>query len=78
MAMSVLFAWLYNSSGGSLLIVMIAHAGYNLGIRIVPSVTGDHADAFVVALFVVAAVAAAVVAGPRRLARMEAGFPDHI
>ena len=77
-AMSVLFAWLYNSSGGSLLIVMIAHAGYNLGIRIVPSVTGDHADAFVVALFAVAAVAAAVAAGPRRLARMGASVPDHI
>jgi membrane protease YdiL (CAAX protease family) len=68
-AMSILFAWLLNSAQGSLLIVMLAHAGYNLGFRLVPSVTGDHADPFVVAVFVVAALAVAVVTGPRRLSR---------
>jgi membrane protease YdiL (CAAX protease family) len=69
MAMSVLFAWLFNSAQGSLLIVMLAHAGYNLGVRLVPSVTGDHADPYVVAMFVVAAMVAVVVAGPRWLTR---------
>lgn len=69
MAMSILFAWLFNSAQGSLLIVMLAHAGYNLGIRLVPSVTGDHADPFTVAMFVLAALVVVVATGPRRLSR---------
>lgn len=67
MAMSILFAWLFNSAQGSLLIVMLAHAGYNLGIRLVPSVTGDHADPYVVAMFAVAALVVVVVTGSHRL-----------
>ncbi len=69
MAMSILFAWLFNSAQGSLWIVMLAHAGYNLGIRLVPSVTGDHADPFVVGVFAVAALVVAVMTGPRWLSR---------
>ena len=69
MAMSILFAWLFNSAEGSLLIVMLAHAGYNLGIRLVPSVTGDHADPFAVAMFVLAALVVVAATGPRWLTR---------
>lgn len=68
-AMSVVFAWMFNSTQGSLLAVMLAHAGYNLGIRLVPSVTGDHADPFAIALLVLAAVLIGVVYGARRLSR---------
>jgi len=68
-ALAVLFAWLYNGTSGSLLIVMIAHAGYDLGVRLVPGVTGDHADPIVVALLVIAACAVVLTTGQRRLVR---------
>lgn len=69
MAMSILFAWLFNSAQGSMAIVMLAHAGYNLGIRLVPSVTGDHADPYSAAMFVLAALVVVAATGPRRLSR---------
>jgi len=69
MSMSILFAWLFNSAQGSLLIVMLAHAGYNIGIRLVPSVSGDHADPYAVAMFVLAALAVVAATGPRWLRR---------
>ena len=68
-ALAVLFAWLYNVTSGSLLIVMIAHAGYDLGVRLVPGVTGDHADPIAVALLVIAACAVVLTTGQRRLVR---------
>ena len=42
-AMAIVYAWLYNSTRGSLLIVMIAHAGYDMGVNLVPGANGNHA-----------------------------------
>ena len=62
-ALSVLFAWLYNGSGGSLLVVMVAHAGYDVGVNLVPGANGDHADPVLVGLFAVAALTVVAIAG---------------
>ncbi|OLC27386.1 MAG: hypothetical protein AUJ02_07670 [Chloroflexi bacterium 13_1_40CM_3_65_12] len=63
-ALSVLFAWLYNSTGGSLLIVMVAHAGYDVGVNLVPGAYGNHTDPVLVVLFAAAAITVALVVGP--------------
>lgn len=57
-ATSVLYAWLYNNTRGSLLIVMLAHAGHNLAARFVPSAASvQHGDPVVTMLYVMAAIA---------------------
>src|SRR5712691_722191 len=38
---AVIYAWIYNSTGGSLLAVMVAHAGHNLGTSLVPDPSND-------------------------------------
>lgn len=68
---SVVYAWLFNSTRGSLLIVMLAHAGHNLAVRFVPPADGvQHGDPVVTGLYVVAAVAVVVWAGSRWLSRI--------
>ena len=63
-SLSVLFAWLYNSTGGSLLIVMVAHAGYDMGVNLVPGANGNHADPVLVVMLAAVAITVAVVVGP--------------
>jgi len=63
-ALSILFAWLYNSTGGSLLIVMIAHAGYDMGVNLVPGANGNHADPVLVVLLAVAALVVTAIMRP--------------
>lgn len=73
---SVVYAWLYNSTGGSLLIVMLAHAGHNIAARIVPAAgSGNHGDPVVAGLYAVAAIAVVVATGSRWLTRSHL-FPD--
>jgi len=70
-ATSVIYAWLYNSTRGSLLIVMLAHAGHNLAANFVPIAgVGNHADPITAALYVVAAALVLAMAGPRWLSRI--------
>ena len=38
---AVIYAWIYNSTGGSLLAVMVAHAGHNLGTSLIPDPSND-------------------------------------
>lgn len=75
-ALSVLFAWLYNGTGGSLLIVMIAHAGYDMGVNLVPGANGNHADPVLVLVFAVAAVAVATLTGTRLLSALPLRAPS--
>jgi len=52
------YAWIYNGTQGSLLIVMLAHAGHNLAVRFVPAADSvQHGDPVVATLYVVAAIA---------------------
>jgi uncharacterized protein len=56
-ATSVVYAWIYNGTQGSLLIVMLAHAGHNLAARFVPAADSvQHGDPIVATLYVVAAI----------------------
>jgi len=56
-ATSVLYAWLLNRTHGSLLIVMLAHAGHNIAAQVVPLPGGtQHADPVTALLYVLAAV----------------------
>lgn len=55
-ATSIVYAWIYNRTQGSLLIVMLAHAGHNLAVRFVPAADSvQHGDPVVAGLYVLAA-----------------------
>jgi uncharacterized protein len=56
---AVVYAWLYNASGGRLPVVLVAHAGHNLAIDTMPAeVIGTDAGALTMAgLYLVAALA---------------------
>jgi membrane protease YdiL (CAAX protease family) len=69
-ATAIVYAWLYNSSGGSLLIVMLAHAGHNIAVHLVPlDATLQHGDPVVTFLYGLAATIVVALAGPRWLNR---------
>lgn len=71
LALSVIFSWLYNSTNGSLPIVIICHAAIDTAGRfMLPEFAGDGYQLvwwFMVGLYVLAAVAVVLVAGTKRL-----------
>ena len=73
---SVVYAWLFNSTRGSLLIVMLAHAGHNLAVRFVPLASSvQHGDPVVASLYALAAAAVILGSGSRWLSRRHM-FPE--
>ena len=71
-AMSVLYTWLYNNTGGSLLIVVLFHATTNLPVSLyLDALLGGAVPSFLiyVALTILTAAVVAVVAGPANLSR---------
>ena len=71
-ASSVFYTWLYNNTGGSLLIVVLYHAASNLPITVLISPLGSQmAQPFLiyVALTVVAAAIVVIVTGAENLSR---------
>ncbi len=71
-ATSILLTWMYNGTGGSLLLIVLFHAASNLGLTIfLEPYEDDIARSFLifVALMVVAAVAVVVATGPATLSR---------
>ncbi len=72
---AVLYAWLYNSTGGSLLVVLVAHGAFNIDSSIVQSPASDvHTIPIVVAvLHGVAALAVVLATNPRTLTWRGAG-----
>jgi membrane protease YdiL (CAAX protease family) len=68
---AVLYAWLYNSTRGSLLIVLVAHGSFNLDSSIVQSPASDvHTIPIIVAvLHGLAALAVIAATNPRTLTR---------
>jgi membrane protease YdiL (CAAX protease family) len=71
-ALSVILTWVYNSTGGSLLMVVLLHATVNLPISLVIDDLGVQATVPVLLYFglqVVAAIVVVLVAGPKHLSR---------
>jgi uncharacterized protein len=71
-AASVMSTWMYNSTGGSLLIVVLYHAAANLPLTLlVTPLEARMTQPFVIyaALMVAAAIAVVVIAGPDHLSR---------
>jgi membrane protease YdiL (CAAX protease family) len=71
-ALSVLLTWVYNSTGGSLLMVVLLHATANLPLTLLLEPLGSRAMVpyvFFVGLMVVAAIVVVIVAGPAHLSR---------
>src|SRR5829696_7321814 len=70
--MSVLLTWVYNSTGGSLLMVVILHATVNLPVTLVIDDLGTRGrvpSLLYFGLLVVAAIVVVMVAGPKDLSR---------
>jgi membrane protease YdiL (CAAX protease family) len=70
--MSVLLTWVYNSTGGSLLMVVILHATVNLPVTLVIDDLGTRGrvpSLLYFGLLVVAAIVVVMVAGPTHLSR---------
>src|SRR5829696_4604822 len=70
--MSILLTWVYNSTGGSLLMVVLAHATFNLPITLVIDDLGTRGrvpSLLYFGLLVVAAIVVVMVAGPKHLSR---------
>jgi membrane protease YdiL (CAAX protease family) len=72
LALSVILSWVYNSTGGSLLLVVVLHATANLPLTLLLEPLGSRAMVpfmFYVALMVVAAIVVVMVAGHAHLSR---------
>jgi membrane protease YdiL (CAAX protease family) len=71
-AMSILLTWVYNSTGGSLLMVVLLHATANFPVTMAIDELGTRATVPVLlywGLLAVAAIVVVVVAGPKHLSR---------
>src|SRR5215213_9584416 len=71
-ALSVLLTWVYNSTGGSLLMVVLLHATINLPITLLYNDLGGRVTVPVLLYFglqIVAAIVVVIVAGPAHLSR---------
>ncbi len=73
-AKAVFLTWLYNNTGGSLLLTTLAHASWNTAGMFLPmanTVSGGNMGASIVALLLlgVAVIVITVLAGPARLSR---------
>jgi CubicO group peptidase (beta-lactamase class C family)/membrane protease YdiL (CAAX protease family) len=74
-ALSVILTWIYNGTGGSLLMIVLLHAGINLPLTVgFEPVQDDLVQPFLIcaALITVAAAVVAVAAGARNLSRKRA------
>jgi hypothetical protein len=73
-ALSVLLAWIYNSTGGSLLLVVLLHATANLPITLLITPLGiDMIQSFLIftALLIITAIAVVGMTGATNLSRTQ-------
>ena len=52
---AIIYAWIYNSTNGSLLLVMVAHAGHNIGTELIPAGDSQAVPVIVALLYLVVA-----------------------
>jgi membrane protease YdiL (CAAX protease family) len=70
-ATAVIYAWIYNSTKGSLFLVMVAHAAHNITVDLMPQVGGS---AVIVAWsYVAVAIVVVLMTDPRTLTRSKVG-----
>ena len=62
-ATSIIYAWIYNSTNGSVLLVMLAHAGHNIAIDLMPP-ANDTVGLMVAFGYLTAAVVVVRCVGP--------------
>ena len=79
-AMAVLYTWVFNGTGGSLLMVTLLHASVNTStvfLPILPAAVGDIQPKMIsIGLHCVAAVAVVLATGPALLSRIGHGEPQ--
>jgi hypothetical protein len=66
---SILFAWVYNNSGRSVLAAMVIHASFNWGHVAIPTLGSDRASLTLIALQVIVIAVVLLIWGPRTLTR---------
>ena len=69
---AIIYAWIYNSTGGSLVAVMIAHAGHNVWTSFIPGASNDPTHLGPVigsAMYFVVAICVVLVTNRRSLTR---------
>ena len=81
-ATAVLYTWVFNSTGGSLLMVTLLHAAVNTStvfLPILPAAVGDTQPKVIsIGLHCAAAVAVVLVGGPARLSRSDRPRPANL
>ena len=71
---AVIYAWMYNSTNGSLLIAMVAHLGHNLAASVVPTpVDSGQQHLMIALLYFVAATIVVFATHPRTLCARTSG-----
>jgi len=69
---SIVYAWMYNSTNGSLLIAMLAHLGHNLAANLIPiSADGGRQHLIVALAYLVIAIAVVLMTQLRTLVRRQ-------
>lgn len=73
---AVIYAWIYNSTGGSLVAVMVAHAGHNIGTSLIPGPSNDptHLGPIIGAILYALVAIAVVFATNRRTLTRESSL----
>ena len=74
-ATAVIYTWMYNSTGGSLFLVMVAHAGHNIAAALIQAPADGIRDvsAIVALSYLTVAIGVVLMTGPRTLSRSNRG-----
>lgn len=69
---AIIYAWMYNSTDGSLLIAMLAHLGHNLAASLIPTPADGGRQHLTIALgYLIVAIIVVLMTKPRTLRRAE-------
>ncbi len=66
---TILITWLYNNTGGSLLVALILHTMFNYSAQIFPVLETQQGGFFYLILFIATVIAVVAIWGPKRLVR---------